>query len=206
MASVLFEQLQPSISDCEDASSLALPNGARFIRNLPHQGPLVFLHYLYPPLAREARARCELALGRELPKGVGGFLRETNGATLFDKAIYLFGFVERFTRSLAPEDQTAISLIEKNELFAACHQARWQSGWISVGSLVGWNTSLSLQAHSSGTCAVVCDDGREVEFESFARMVGHLVGRVSPCFTCSGVRDTSYRELEATLDGLLTNH
>lgn len=130
----------------------------------------------------------------------------SNGATLFDKAIYLFGYVERVTRSLALEDQAPISLTDKNKVFAACYPDRWREGWMHFGSLVGWSTTVSLQVHSEGECALVWNDGTDVNFTNFPAMLMRLIETLGPCFTCLGVRDQTYRELEATLDGLLVTH
>jgi len=202
----IYDELLGTCSACADASSRVLPTGARFIKNLADKGPLAFLHCLYAPLTRPQRERCEAALGRNLPRELAQFMERANGATLFDKAIYLFGYVERVTRSLALEDQAPISLTNANEVFAASCPDRWREGWMHFGSLTGWSTSLSLQAHSNGECAIVWDDGRRVDFTSFPAMLCRLVERIGPCFTCTGIRDQTYRELEATLNGLLVTH
>jgi len=202
----IYDQLLETCGACDDASSRVLPSGARFIKNLADQGPLAFFHCLYAPLVRSERERCEVTLGRSLPLELAQFMERSNGATLFDKTIWLFGYVERITRSLALEDQAPISLTDQNELFAASHPDRWRKGWMHFGSLVGWSTSLSLQAHSTGECAIVGDDGKHVNFTSIPAMLTRLMERIGPCFTCSGVRDQTYRELEATLNGLLVTH
>lgn len=203
---MFLERLEVLGSECDDASSRTLPSGARFVRNLPDEGPLAYLHSVYPPLGTDALAHCEAALGRPLPNGLRYWLSKANGATLFDKTIYLFGFTERMHRSLSLEDQTAISLTSENEMFALCNRSLWDTGWIKVGSLSGWTTTLELQMHSTGRCALAGDAERRVEFVSFDEMMTVIVQRVSPCFSCVGVTDKSYVALEATLSRFFAAH
>ncbi|MDY0960326.1 hypothetical protein SOM26_16665 [Sphingomonas sp. CFBP8993] len=127
---------------------------------------------------------------------------KANGATLYDKTIFLFGFAENITRSLDLEKQTAISIVWQNEVFASSYPKRWSDGWTHIGALTGYSTSLSLQAHLDGPCEVVWDNGLSVGFASFDSMLTTLVALVAPCFTCTGIRDQTYKELESTLDQL----
>lgn len=202
----LYDDLLAICAACDDKSSRILASGARYVRNLDVEKPLAFLHCFFAPLTLPERERYEMALGCELPLEVTQFLERANGVKLFDKTINIFGYVERITRSLALEHQAPISLVSYNEEFAACYPDRWHNGWRQVGAVTGKSTRLLLQAHSTGKCAVVWEDQRSVEFASFHTMLAMLVDRIGTCFTCQGLRDPTYNELEATLEGLLVTH
>ena len=131
------------------------------------------------------------------------FLDWSDGATLFDATVAIYGFVEYPSRSLDLQDQTALSLSFENEIFAAVSPERWGAVWMRIGSLVGWSTRLVLEAHESGQCAISCENGPSKEHRDFLQMLETVVGRVGSCFTCSGVIDVSYRELEAALVSLI---
>jgi hypothetical protein len=199
----MFEDLKNLCSQCDDSSSYKTASGTRFVRHLHGEGPLAFLHCLYPPLAKDEVVRCEEALGRALPHDIQRWLEWANGATLFDKTIYLYGYVGQVTRSTRLEEQAPISIIDANEIFSVREPELWKLGWITVGSISGWGTQLTLGAHSSGRCAVVCDQKNFAEYDDFEKILAGIIGRVSPCFTCEGVQDKSYVVLEAALESLL---
>jgi hypothetical protein len=200
---MIFAELEPILLACDDASSRVLTNGSRFIRNLPERGPLAYLHYLYGTAGAGVEERIQQGLGRILPIEVRTFLRHTNGATMFDKSIYIYGFVETPSRSTRLQDQTAVSLLLENETFKRTSPDRWASGWTKVGALTGWDTVLSLEAHASGRCAILSRDKGAVEHSSFAEMLTRIVERVGVCFECAGALDSTYGELEAALASLL---
>ncbi|MFZ5704524.1 MAG: SMI1/KNR4 family protein [Pseudomonadota bacterium] len=187
--------------DCDDGSSLTTSNGSRFIRKLPDERLLGYLHKFYAPF----RGATEAALIQRLPPVYVDFLRWANGASLFDNCISLFGYVEQITRETAPDAVTAISLNNDNDLFALMEARRWEDGWTKIGSVVGWNSSYTLELHREGRCAVI---GGETSYTAvtFDECIHAVITRVSPCFTCEGIIDSSYGELEAALASLFRLH
>jgi hypothetical protein len=126
------------------------------------------------------------------------FLRWANGAALFDNCIALSGFVETITRDPEPEAATVISIDSENEVFALVERRRWEDGWTIIGGLVGWDSSYTLQLHSDGRCAVV-GGAADYTASSFGECLETIIAHVGPCFTCEGIVDRSYAELEAAL-------
>lgn len=183
--------------NCDDGSSLTTSNGSRFIRKLPDERSLGYLHKFYAPLLDPPKA----GLIQRLAPAYLDFLRWANGASLFDNCIALFGHVESITRQTAPEGVTAISINNKNDVFALIEPQRWEHGWTKIGSLVGWDSSYTLELHRDGRCAVV---GGEISYTAltFDQCLQTVVTRVSPCFSCEGIIDTSYAELEGALASL----
>src|SRR5258708_732548 len=150
-----FDELLSILVQCDDQTSRSLPNGARFIRHLPNQGPLAFFHYLPTPADDETLSRIEAALGRTIPLQFRNLLKITNGPNLFDKHLSFNGAEERLSRSLKLEDQIAVSLLFENETFSLVRRARWNDGWMRIGAVSGWSTQHELQANVSGQCAIV---------------------------------------------------
>jgi hypothetical protein len=187
-----------SLFDCDDSSSLTLRTGSRFVRKLPDEGSLGYLHKFYAPLPDGAGA----ALLRRLPHDYMAFLEWANGAALFDNCIALFGYVETIARDTAPEGATAISLSNENEVFALVERQRWEQGWTKIGSLVGWDSTYTLQINGGGRCAVVAEE-IACTTSSFNECLTTIVERVAPCFSCEGIIDGSYAELEAALASLV---
>ena len=200
-----FRMTQPDFAtrlfDCDDGSSLTASNGSRFIRKLPGKRSLGYLHKFYAPL----RDPPEVALLQRLAPAYFDFLRWANGAALFDNCIALSGYVATISRQTAPEAVTAISMNSENEVFALLPPQRWEKGWTKIGGLVGWDSSYTLQLHREGKCAVV---GQELSYTAptFDECMQAIITRVSPCFTCEGIIDTSYAELEGALASLFRLH
>lgn len=202
---ILARMPQPGFTarllDCDDGSSLRFQTGNRFIRKLPDQRSLGYLHKFYAPLADAARAD----LLRRLSSAYLDFLKWANGAALFDNCIALFGHVEPITRDSAPEAVTAISISRENEIFALVEPRRWDEGWTKIGSLVGWDSRYTLQLNGDGRCAIVSEEAAYTA-SSLDECLETIIARVAPCFTCDGIIDGSYVELEAALASLVRLH
>ena len=191
-----------SLFDCDDATSLRLATGARFIRKLPDDRSLGYLHKLFSPITSVDQEKLQSTLGRRLPAQYQEFLQWANGASLFDNGIYLLGFSENLSRSTEIGDQAAISITWENEVFSATKPERWEGGWTKVGSAVGWDSTFDLQLHQDGSCAFVGAHGAHVS-PSFDECLGRLISRVGTCFSCDGVIDKSYAEVESALASLI---
>jgi len=196
-------KLLQTLERCEDDTSIVLPNGARFVRKLPGDAPLAFLHTLYPPLKNCDIAIQEAALGRRLPEDFASFLTFADGAALFAGVVSLSGFSENAGRSTRLEDQRAISILWENEMFAASSPGRWKSGWIRIGAVSGWDSQFSIELHVGGVCAILDDSGREASFVSFSACLDRIIDSVQPYFSCDGLIDQSYATLETSLGSLI---
>jgi hypothetical protein len=190
-----------SLLECDDPSSLKSTAGNRFIRKLPDNRSLGYLHKLYTPLDCAGCQQLRDALGRDLSPEFESFLRWSNGANLFDDQIYLFGLVGTFSRDTALENQQPISIVDRNSIHSAVTSARWHDGWIQIGSVVGWSSTYGIELHKGGACALTSEDGVYAT-PSFERCVTVIIDRISACFSCDGVIDSSYAEIEAALRSL----
>lgn len=132
-----------------------------------------------------------------------------NGAGLFEGIFYLYGCTgDQVERNPALEKRNAISLAFKNELFAATRPSLWAEGWLSIGSVVGWSSVLDLEMQRDGRCAISQTGGtkKRRETNSFFDMLDLIMVTLEGCFSCSGVIDPTYAQLETSLDSLLQSH
>jgi hypothetical protein len=188
--------------ECDDASSVKLPSGNRFIRKLPDDRALAYLHKLFAPLDDAELQRMSEALGRQLPGEFQSFLRWSNGAALFDNAVYIFGSVERLSRNVDPDKQQPVAIDDRNRVFSVTKRDRWHQGWTEIGSVVGWDSSYGIELRADGTCALTSEAGALIA-PSFGQCMTTIIDRIGPCFSCNGIVDSSYAEIEAALFSLI---
>ena len=190
---------------CDDSTSVTLPNGSRFIRKLPDERPLGYLHKLFAPLSPAGLMSLSTMLGRRLPAQFEAFLGWSNGATLFDNSFCIFGFQEGLavSRSIELEAQTAINIAWENEIYACVHPQQWNEGWIRIGSVTGWDSTFHIDGHESGECAISGEAGGRRTFPTFNSCIERIVMRLSPCFSCDGLVDPRSAEREAALRSLV---
>lgn len=186
----------------DDTTSLTFPAGGRFIRKLPDDRSLGYLHKLFPPVNNFQLEELEAALGRQLPKAYQEFLLWSDGACFFDNSIYLFGFSENLSRSLEPEHQSAISIRMENRLFSATDSDYWAEGWTKIGSVVGGKSNFDLLLHGDGSCAI-SDGASSYIAESFDDCLNLILGRVEIFFSRDGLINRDYVGLEASLASLV---
>ncbi|MEO7690063.1 MAG: SMI1/KNR4 family protein [Sphingomonas sp.] len=194
-----------SLFRCDDASSLNLTSGNRLIRKLPDDRSLGYLHKLYAPLDDTVLERMSDAIGRRLPEEFQSFLKWSNGASLFDNQLYIFGSVARLSRNVDPEKSQPISIEDTNRAFSMTQSGRWHEGWTHIGSVVGWDSRYGIELHDDGTCAVVSEAGA-LSVPSFGQCITAIIDRINPCFSCDGIIDGSYAEIEMALSSLIRNH
>ena len=194
-----------SVFNCDDASSLKLANGNRFRRKLPDDRSLGYLHKLYAPLDHARLERMSDAIGRQLPEEFQSFLQWSNGASLFDSHIHVFGSVERLARSIDPESQQPISIEDSNRVFSVANIDRWNEGWTKIGSVVGWESSYGIELHRDGSCTVRSEVG-DLTAPSLSQCLATIIDRISPCFSCDGIIDRSYAEIETAFSSLIRGH
>ena len=200
MSNVGFSQ---RLLACDDSTSVVLPSGARFIRKLPGEAALAYLHVLHAPLSKPDLAKLRARLGDRLPPDYEAFLLFANGADLFANTLFLYGYAEKVSRGLALEDQGPISLLFESETFAATAGERWDEEWARIGSMVGWDRRWYIEAHRSGRCALLDETGGMSHFSSFENLMERAVGRLESCFSCDGLIDDSCQELEAAISSLI---
>lgn len=185
--------------ECDDRSSITLANGGRFIRKLPDDRPLGYLHKFYAPLSDIALLGSMVS---RLPDSYIAFLQWANGASLFDNTLSLYGYVRNIARSSAPEFAAPISLNHGNEIFAAVKHQRWMRGWTEIGAVMGWSSVYKIELNSDGRCAVTSEN-EECSSASLEQCMRKVIDRLAACFDCRGLLDESGTELEAALSSLV---
>lgn len=190
-----------SLLACDDASSLKLKGGNRFIRKLPNDRSLSYLHKLHTPLDDERLGKLFEALDRLVSAEFDNFLRWSNGASLFDNNLLLFGFVEKISRDLSTDTQQPISIVTENIALRTENHARWDDGWLKVGSVVGENSNGSIELNASGAC-VLRSGNDTFSSGSFEQCIGAIIDRIGICFSCDGIIDGRYAELDAAVASL----
>lgn len=191
----------PSLYRCDDETSVVVAGGNRFIRKLPDGRPLAYLHKLHAPLDDGRLRTLAERLGPRLDPCFQSFLRWSNGASLFDNQIELFGLIEHFPRSLALEKQQPISIVHQNEEFRRLHGARWRDGWTQIGSVIGWDSNHSIELRLDGECALRSED-RVYSVSSFEACLSAIVDRVGACYSCDGLIDQSYAQVDGAVASL----
>ena len=191
-----------SLFECDDSTSLRPSTGHCFIRKLPDDRSLGYLHKLHPPITAENLEKLQSALGARLPAEYLDFLSWSNGGSMFDNAIHLYGYVETFTRSIEPERQNPICIISENRGLSDAAGFTREEGWTRIGSAVGWDSKFHLQLHVDGACAITGAPGVHVA-SSFGACMSVLISRIGACFSCDGINDKSYAEIEAALGSLI---
>jgi hypothetical protein len=187
---------------CDDASSLRLKGGNWFIRKLPGDRSLGYLHKLHTPLTHDHVNDLEVAIGRDFPTQFSDFLQWSNGASLFDNRVYLYGRADSISRGISPDKQMPISLGTANLVFSAANQSRWQEGWMLVGSVVGQEANYNIELHTDGMCAITSDHGT-YSANTFQDCLTTIIDRIGACFSCDGIIDDSYAELHAAVASVL---
>jgi hypothetical protein len=198
----LFDELMA----CDDATSRHLDNGAHYIRHQPGRGSLAFLHSLYPPAPDEIFDEVEGLIG-PLPTEYRALLARANGLSLFEGCLNFYGYNgPLMNREIALEKREAISLAFQNKIFAAVQPELWSSGWICIGGASGWSSKISLHMHRDGRCAIGGEKGKQREVGSLSALLDQIMITFSQYFSCSGVLDPTYAELETSVKNLVQSH
>ena len=192
------------VTACETRGVKVASNGCKFICPVPSMGPLGFLHTLYPTCKNDSLENMSELFEFPLPGDYASFMRLHNGASLFSHTISLFGWVDNFSRSIRDEDQAAISIADKCELFRATSNFDWKLGWRPVGSVVA-NNRHHLMINPLGIVRFRSASGQERFYDSFMEMLRIVLSSWSSHFTCDGFVDHNYDDLEITAERLASN-
>ena len=118
--------------------------------------------------------------------------------SLFDNNVLIFGLVTNLNRSLSPDAQQSISIETENVSFRVENRDRWSVGWMKIGAIIGENSNVSIELNADGVCTLRSGN-RTFAIDSFQRCVGAIIDRIGTCFSCDGIVDQSYVELDAVV-------
>jgi hypothetical protein len=90
-----------------------LKDGTILIGRAPHIAPFAWLHTLYPPLTEDEIANLEHQLGMTIPQPYCEFLKISNGLTVFNNTLALYGLRKRYGRSIGDAWQP-LSILTRN--------------------------------------------------------------------------------------------
>lgn len=163
-------------------------------------GPLQYLHKLFAPRPT-AINDLEVILGFPPPRSYAAFFSFSDGATLFDNTLFLYGTHGIANRSTSVEDVRPISLREQVEIQRL---ATLKLDWIEVGSLAAATKSYSLNINSAGSVAVCGKEGARRECKSFLSMLLLITKLLNQHSDESGLYDPTAEMLQEEIDRFIT--
>ncbi len=176
-----------------------LANGTTLICPLGY-GAQAYLHKLFSGATKSELEQINQALGFPSPKDYECFMLFSNGATLFDNTLFLFGTRPNWSRSLAVEDIAPLSLLENIGTFQRLHPG---SVWSPVGSISAARVSYSIQLRSDGNTRVASDTDDARTFPTFFAFLEVILSLFNTLADCGGLRDETGERLEKEVDALL---
>jgi hypothetical protein len=160
-----------------------LEDGTLLIAKAPHIAPLAWLHCIYAPLKNEDILIFEKEIGKEIPNEYGNFLKISNGLSVFNTTLSLFGKRNNYKRSIdaawQPFDLVLPNTHEKpynatgNEFIIGCYD--WDGSYLYINRE---NKTIHLCKN---------DDIKSLyEWESFEDMLYSEIRRLVELFDSKG--------------------
>jgi hypothetical protein len=154
---------------------------------------LAFLHKLFDPTPNDEVGRLH---NFELDSSYRAFHRYSNGVTLFDNTLFIYGIVDEISRTADINMVQPVSLGAKLSIPSLYHDA------VEVGALAAATKSYSIFINSCGRTFVVDKDFR-LDFVTFCEAVLALVETCDGLCSDEGLLDPSGMELQNVVDRLL---
>lgn len=138
----------------------------------------------------------EAILGRDLPPKLREFYQVSNGATLFEACLFVYGLVRNFSRDpdvwnpLGPE--IAVSYF-RNE------HPRWAAaGYFPIGALALYSRKATIACDASARIAVLDDQGGERlrEYSNPGLALQMLCAEMAPMWRRDGMLAVDERALD----------
>lgn len=196
-----FEHVRSLLLRCSERGVAQTAAGATFICPTPKHGPLAYLHFCFAPCGENYLVNIEELFEYRLPEEYAAYMSINNGASLFSGTFSIYGSGGNPSRSLQAEDQAAVSVADACLRYRISNSMDWSAGWRPIGSMTALNRYV-LTIHSNGETRIQNDTGRVRKWKSFSHMLVECVAAVDGLFTCDGVRDHTYFELETAILGL----
>jgi hypothetical protein len=169
--------------------------GSMRVGKLPHVGGHAYLHVIFPPRPDEEISDLLVASGLDVPQSVLSFLREINGAILFQGALSLYGLRGEISRD--PELRKPFDLIEANTLMRPKGAS---AGDFFIG---GYNEDASRVYLKADGTKVYRRDRKSVgdlaQWPSLENFILNEISRLSLLFDSDGMRNGDASTLPPSL-------
>ena len=172
--------------------------GSTLIGKLPG-GPLRYLHKLFSP-KENAAYELEKALGFPPPLSYEKFFSLSDGATLFDNTLFLYGIEGTVSREVSIDNVRPISLIEEVEIRRITNP---DLEWIEVGGLSAATKSYSILLNQDGVTVLRSPDGAGRESRTFLAILLTLFKIMQNNSGPLGLIDGTAETLQAEIDSFI---
>lgn len=169
--------------------------GAVLIGKLPG-GPLRYLHSLFPPFDGIVD-EIQNILSFPVPESYAKFFSLSDGATLFDNTLFVYGARGATTRDISVDNIRPISLAEQ---VALCNEISPGRDWIEVGSLAAATKNYILEIDQTGITALRSPNGERQEYPTFLQMIVTLVRILQNHCGPQGLLDSTAETLQTEID------
>jgi hypothetical protein len=167
---------------------------ALLIGKLPG-GTLRYLHKLFIPRSNVI-IQVEDILGFPIPTSYAEFLLFSDGATLFDNTLFIYGTSEAETREISVQNMRPLGLREQNK------ETR-NSSWSEVGSLAGATKNYSIRLNRHGSISLVSPDGGSQNYSSFLTMLFVVIQIINNNCGPRGLIDDTAGALQSEIDSYI---
>lgn len=177
---------------------VTITDGAILIGKLPG-GCLRYLHKLFVP-TDDIIIRIENILGFVVPKSYAQLFLLSDGATLFDNTLFLYGISAASTREVSIENARPVSLMDQVEIQ---RRANPDLDWIEVGSIAAATKNFSIQINRSGSAALNNLDGHARYYPTFLSMLSVLTQILHKNSGAQGLIDDSGESLQSEIESYI---
>lgn len=160
-----------------------LHDGTQLIGKALHIAPQAWLHCIYPPLNSDDIAVLEKELNQQIPDVYKQFLRISNGLSVFNTTLSLFGRRCNYRRS-ADDVWQPFDIVRSNTI----EKPKNASENIFIIGCYDWDGSyLYIDANDSSIHLCETDDVKSLyEWKSFEDMLYSEVNRLTNLFDANG--------------------
>lgn len=162
-------------------------------------GPLSYLHKIFFP-ANDPHKDLQNILGFPAPASYSKFFSFSDGATLFDNTLFLYGINGAVTREISVNNVRPISLAEQVELQRRISP---DQDWVEVGTLAAATQSYSIRIQPSGSAALCSPNGDSRIYSRFLGLLLILIQILQNNSGPDGLIDPSAETLQSEIDSFL---
>jgi hypothetical protein len=135
-----------------------------------------------------------------VPISYAEFFLFSDGATLFDNTLFLYGVDSASARETTVENIKPISLLERVEIQRNIDPSL---EWIEVGSLAAATKNFSIQINRLGSALLSDPDGGKREYPRFMPMLSALVLILNNSSNAHGLIDESGENLQVDVENYI---
>jgi hypothetical protein len=180
---------------CDPSFEVLRAKDAILIQKL-QGGPLQFLHKLFVS-GEDIASIVEGILGFPIPLSYANFFSLSNGATLFDNSLFVFGIDGAESREISIDDIRPLSLKEHVDIQRQIDPGRQ---WVEVGSVAAATKTYAIQIKPDGVTAVCDPEGPRREYPAFLPLVTTLVQILAQHSGPQGLIDPTAEALQSEID------